>query len=135
MTGLTPTEYRAMEERIAAHLGWSDLRETRYYEESRLYDGFVNARKGTDSHGHDDILPHWSTNVGDALDLFTDLPNDLTPRLVRLLSPRGDSMARTWKGSILNNSDMNEIQAESDSPALAICLAWLAYKDAEASNE
>lgn len=124
MTDLTHTELRALETRIAAHLGWTDIRHAEYYEESRLYDGFVKALRGTDKNGSSEILPHWSTNAGDALELVASL------YAFSLWTEPG----RKWVAGITAEHTHIRYDGEATTPSAAICLAWLAYKDAEAQS-
>lgn len=77
--------------------------------------------------------PRYSIDVNSALALFAELPHDFMPRLVRVLQPMGDHMDIRWKAAILGTgARIAEVVAEeSDTPALAICRAWLAWRETQ----
>lgn len=74
-------------------------------------------------------IPAYSTDLNAAWTLFADLPDDVTPRLVRILEARGDHMATVCKAGIIHNETHEQVEAYADTPALAICRAWLAWKE------
>ncbi len=77
-------------------------------------------------------IPAFSTSADAAFTLFASLPDDCTPRLVRMLQPMGDHMGHIWKGRIITNGldvTVDVIECEADTPALAICRAFLSWKD------
>lgn len=75
-------------------------------------------------------IPQWHDNLEEAIALFWELPDDYTPRLVRMITPRGE-IAYTWKATIMHNVTHEEFEAEVNDPAGAVCLAWLMYKGVE----
>lgn len=81
-----------------------------------------------DSAWQETVLPQWDTDTDTALfQLFNALPDNCTPRLVRMFWPTG----YTWKGAIIVFKDHrmdHELEQEADKPAEAICWVWLDYQ-------
>lgn len=78
--------------------------------------------------------PRFSTDANAALSLFANLPDDLTPRVVRILEPMGDHMSHVWSANIIVFNKLHferEFGEEADTPALAICRAWLAWRETQ----
>lgn len=78
----------------------------------------------------DKCIPEYSTDLNAAWALFDDLPKGYTPRIVRVLEPRGNHMAHVVKAGIIHR-ESNDMEAHADTPAFAICLAWLAWKESQ----
>jgi len=57
--------------------------------------------------------------------LFDTLPFKFTPRLVRMIAPRGDFLTYHYKGSILAVGEGEDYEAYADTPALAVDRVWL----------
>jgi len=80
---------------------------------------------------HFSALPDWPTDANAALALWDSVSDDWTPRLVRVLIPRG-VMTYEYKAAFLHNEKHYEIEAEARTPAEAICRAWLAWREGQA---
>jgi hypothetical protein len=82
--------------------------------------------------------PAWDTDMNDAIQLLETVSDEYTPRLVRLLQPTGNQgIVYVWKCVIMSNlADGNdEYTAFADTPALAICFAWLAANPQPADGD
>lgn len=70
-------------------------------------------------------------SVTEAWDLLLRLPDDVTPRLVRILQPV-DGVMEVWtKCSILHNVMHEEISVVKPDACAAICEAWLLWHEAQ----
>lgn len=75
-----------------------------------------------------DGVPHFSTSAEAALTLLAEMPDNYTPRLVRMgVAEQGYA----WKCGIMRNDPpvYEMVQEEAETPALAICRAWLVWKE------
>jgi hypothetical protein len=75
-------------------------------------------------------IPTCSTDANAALVLWDTIPDEYTPRLVRILVPVNDVMARWYKAATLHNETMEQIEALDADIARAISIHWLLWKDA-----
>jgi hypothetical protein len=82
---------------------------------------------GADPTGERRPLPDWPNDVNAALALWDTVPDDWTPRLVRMIVPRG-VLTFGYKGAFLHNETHEQIEYEAPTPAEAITRAWLAWK-------
>jgi hypothetical protein len=109
---------------IAAQLGYTDL----------YFSGLTGFLWGTKD-GELSRLPEYSTDADAALYyLFEKLPDDCVPRLTREQNPMGDHIEYVWGAHIITFEGLifkREFGEEAATPALAICLAWLSYTEAE----
>lgn len=117
-----------LDQHIAELLGWKNIErktawvETLYDTHETMYlEGLPPQRDNPVSTA---IVPAFSTNAGAALDLFNSLPDDCTPRLVRMLVP---PHGWQWKAAIIYGVD-EDIERFDASPAFAICKAWCEWK-------
>lgn len=72
----------------------------------------------------------YTTYLPIAIELWDDVPDDYTPRLVRMLVPRDERMKTTFKAHIMKNDLSQQFEAINDDPALAISLSWLELQEA-----
>lgn len=122
---------RELDRKIAEMLGWSDFEEVDYFVED--YGGYYPVHddlEGLPPNGkYRALIPRYSTFVDDAVLLWQDVPDTFTPRLVRMIAPKDGSIGYAYKAAFLHNETMESVESVADSPALAICEAWLAYKN------
>lgn len=76
----------------------------------------------------------YETDLNAALTLLEQVSDEYTPRLVRILQPMGNrGIVYIWKCVIMSNlaNADDEYEATAETPALAICRAWLAYTESQ----
>jgi hypothetical protein len=117
---------------IAHLLGWTEVEEREQFVEDYDFDGWTTILEGMPPGGKNSWdkskVPQFTYCVDGALKLFDSLPSNATPRLVRMAWPQGTK----WKAAIIVYSDGRfdyELEVEEDTPALAICKAYLHYHD------
>lgn len=148
MTNTQIADHWALNHQIVLLLGWHELRVAPVIFEGddptvghyRIVNEWVIADK-------DDVplMRPWASSelawehaptpdyMGDlnlAWRLFADLPDEWTPRLVRMLVARGELVSMT-KAVIMHNVSGEEYSSICDDAAAAICHTWLGYQEAQ----
>lgn len=124
-----PTPAQRIALLLAPEKGWNVVipeRGRRYWmsQQSRWVYEYI-----LDEEGEPAPLPDWEGDLNDAWQLFLDMSDDYTPRLVRILQPVDGVMELWTKAGILHNVTHDEISALKRDACAAICEAWLAWKD------
>lgn len=78
----------------------------------------------------DTDLPRYSKRQDAAWALLMDLPKSYTPRIVRLLEPRGDHIAYVVKAAIIDNDTHEQWEVARDDAADAMSQVWLEWEEA-----
>lgn len=73
----------------------------------------------------------WATDLNAAIKLWDTIPDDYIPRLVRSLTPKDGVMTFEYKSHIMANDLSSQVEHYATTPARAVCLCWLAWKDAQ----
>lgn len=73
--------------------------------------------------------PSWSSSLDEAIKLWDMIPLGFIPRLVRLVTPKDGKLGFDYKSHIMTDDLTFQVEAYGETPALAICRAWLMYKD------
>lgn len=94
---------------------------------------YVTGAHTLDYEAHE--ILYYTTDLNAALSLFATLPHDWTPRLVRMLQPRGDHMAIVWKAHIMHNETHEDFEYIHDEPAEAVAMVWLAWRRSTAGAD
>jgi hypothetical protein len=112
---------KTLNRQIAEALGWTEI-----------YDGVLTSAsgmEGTTPEGREfQRIPDWQNDLREAWRLFMELPDEYTPRIVRILIPDPyiDGELSFWtKASILHNEGGDEVAVIHPDPTTAICEAWL----------
>lgn len=74
------------------------------------------------------LIPRYTTDLNEAINLWSDIPFEYTPRLVRMITPKDGSLAPVYKAHILENTNKEQFEAIDHNPALAICKVWLEWR-------
>lgn len=74
-------------------------------------------------------IPHRSTDTTAAWGLLMSLPDDYTPRIVRILAPRGGKMAYAVKAAIIENKTHEQWDVIRDDAADAMSQVWLEWEE------
>lgn len=73
--------------------------------------------------------PDYAEDANAAMELLFSIPDDYTPRIVRILTPVNGTMRHQYKAGILWNDGTHEaIEEYAETYELAACKAWLAWK-------
>lgn len=114
---------RAIDRAIAERLGWRDIEPVTYWEET-YYDTYeVHTLRGKPpGYDHaDNLLPHYSADLNAAMTLAE-------PYAIQLNSVHGNKGRIGYKVTIQDSEGQAGI-GHADTPALAICYAWLRYME------
>jgi hypothetical protein len=129
MTDQTSTDWRtleaglALDRLIAAQLGWTEIEETEYWIEDE-YDSYQRKRLDGRRPGYgDDIIPLYSTNLNAAIDLLEQIP------MGALFMADDFAETRLWNCTGYMDGFGILTDETAATSALAICRAWLAYKE------
>lgn len=123
---------------VAEKLGWK-IMDGRMYSPDRDLSFGEYLNKFAFELGQDFInklweyVPDYHTDINVALELFDALPDNCTPRLVRMKWPQGHK----WKAAIIVSDGLRvdyEIEHECESAAEAICHVWLDYQNYHSGN-
>lgn len=107
---------RDLDRRIAERLGWTHIESTEYWLDDPHDTSLVQAWRGIPPRSTGEALvPCYSTDLNAAITL---IPSDQQFELSNGLEPE-------WEALIGWGYD-----GGADTPALAVCRAWLAYQDA-----
>lgn len=119
IAALTPDQLRR---RIADRLGWHDFQLSRLSSLLWAYEGDDTTKSP---------VPDWHEDANAALALVDGI-EDATLTLC------GPGWPHKWEASIPRPRRFEYLEyvtAYADTPALAICRAWLAYMDAEGNDD
>jgi hypothetical protein len=73
--------------------------------------------------------PNYTVDANAAMELLFSITDDLTPRIVRILTPVNGEMRHAYKAGILWNDGSREgIEEYANTYEMAACKAWLALK-------
>jgi hypothetical protein len=73
--------------------------------------------------------PAISVDLTTAIGLWDLIPDDWTPRLVRMVEARGE-LVTVYKGSIIHSQTHEQIEEWGDEPAYAVARSVMAWMDA-----
>lgn len=118
-----------LNQKIAELNGWTNIHSVRDFEERPdiwVYK-LVGIAPKTGEREFD--VPDCENDLNAAIELFDIVPDEFTPRLRRYLAPVGNHMERWYKAHIMSNDLKDHWQEEDREPSIAICKAWLAWKE------
>ena len=120
---------RELDRVIAERLGWSEIEQRQLWFEDAYDDGWEQRLFGkrTGESVGDDPVPEYSTDANAAL----SLPLGEAEFFQLHVIPGGNTAARVYVPVSSRLSEAEPPFEISDTPALAICHAWLAYQDAK----
>lgn len=117
-------EARAIDVKIAQLLGY----DARISDELEYVGRFDYQNEYMIVDGEVKPVPEYHTDLNAAMTLLDGVPDEWTPRIVRILQPTDQGMEYHWRCVIMSNVNDDSFDAYMQTPALAICRAWLTFK-------
>jgi hypothetical protein len=125
---------------IAERLGYANLHLAHYFTDDTEVGYYEEERLRGDFNGHTEVLvPEWPTDADAALRLLESI-TEIYDREAFAITPRLDGKKWLWRaffGSLWGDFDERNIEhlTEAETPARAICEAWLDFQDTKAQNQ